>query len=117
LDIRASTTVLGRYESLCFIYSSPIFCLRHWWHMADSERMTVVFPDPLAEQFEAGEFASTSEAVLDAVRLWGARRELSRCELEILGRAWDEGKASGSAGPLSIADVIADAKAERALKG
>jgi antitoxin ParD1/3/4 len=88
--------------------------------MADSERMTVVFPEPLAEQLrtavEAGE-SSTSEAVLDAVRLWGAHRELSRCELEILGRAWDEGKASGSAGPLSIADVIADAKAERALKG
>jgi antitoxin ParD1/3/4 len=89
--------------------------------MADSERMSVVFPEPLAERLrtavEAGEYASTSEAVLDAVRLWGARRELSRCELEILGRAWDEGKASGSAGPLSIADVIADAKAERALKG
>jgi hypothetical protein len=35
----------------------------------------------------------------------------------MLRRALDEGKASGSAGPLKIADVIAEAKAERVLKG
>jgi antitoxin ParD1/3/4 len=89
--------------------------------MADVERVTVVFPEPTAEQLraavEAGEYASTSEAVRDAVRLWGGRRELRKREFEMLGRAWDEGKASGSAGPLKIADVIAEAKAERALKG
>jgi hypothetical protein len=54
---------------------------------------------------------------LDAVRLWVARGELRKREFEMLGRAWDEGKASGSAGPLKMADVIAEAKAERALKG
>jgi antitoxin ParD1/3/4 len=89
--------------------------------MADVERMTVVFPEPLAGQLraavEAGEYASTSEAVLDAVRVWGGRRALRQREIEMLRRAWDEGKASGSAGPLKIADVIAEAKAERVLKG
>jgi antitoxin ParD1/3/4 len=88
--------------------------------MADVERMTVVFPEPLAGQLraavEAGEYASTSEAVLDAVRVWG-RRALRQREIEMLRRARDEGKASGSAGPLKIADVIAEAKAERVLKG
>jgi antitoxin ParD1/3/4 len=83
--------------------------------------MTVAFPEPLAGQLreavEAGEYASTSEAVLDAVRVWGGRRALRQREIEMLRRAWDEGKASGSAGPLKIADMIAEAKAELALKG
>jgi hypothetical protein len=35
----------------------------------------------------------------------------------MLCRAWDDGKASGSAGPLKMADVIAEAKAERAAEG
>ena len=48
--------------------------------MAEIERMTVVFPEPMADQLraavKAGEYASTSEAVRDAVRLVGGRREL-----------------------------------------
>jgi antitoxin ParD1/3/4 len=88
--------------------------------MADIERMTVVFPEPMAEQLraavEAGEYASTSEAVRDAVRLWGGRRALLQREIEMLLRAWDEGKTSGSAGPLRMADVIAEAKAEKAAE-
>jgi hypothetical protein len=31
-----------------------------------------------------------------------------------LRRAWDEGKASGSAGSLNMAEIIAEAKAEKA---
>jgi antitoxin ParD1/3/4 len=88
--------------------------------MAEIERMTVVFPEPMANLLraavEAGEYASTSEAVRDAVRLWGGRRELRQREIEMLRRAWDEGKASGPAGPLKIADVVAEAKAERAAE-
>jgi len=85
--------------------------------MSNIERMTVVFPAPLAEQLraavESGEYASTSEAVRDAVRLWGDRRELRQREIEMLRRAWDEGKASGSAGSLNMAEIIAEARAER----
>jgi len=43
-------------------------------------------------------------------------RELRQREIEMLRRAWDEGKASGSAGPLKMGDVIAEAKAERAAE-
>lgn len=88
--------------------------------MADIERVTVVFPEPMAKQLraavEAGEYASTSEAVRDAVRLWGGRRALRQREIEMLRRAWDEGKASGSAGALKMVDVIAEAKAEKAAE-
>jgi len=50
------------------------------------------------------------------VRLWGGRRALRQREIEMLRRAWDEGKASGSAGALKMVDVIAEAKAEKAAE-
>jgi hypothetical protein len=34
-------------------------------------------------------------------------------EIEMLRRAWDEGKAGGSAGQLDMAEIIAEARAER----
>jgi len=68
--------------------------------MADIERVTVVFPEPMAEQLraavEAGEYASTSEAVRDAVRLWGGRRALRQREIEMLRRAWDQRFSGGT---------------------
>jgi antitoxin ParD1/3/4 len=85
--------------------------------MSDAERMIVVFPAPMAEQLraavESGEYASTSEAVRDAVRLWGGRRELRQRDIELLRRAWDAGKASGSAAQLDMAEIIAEARTER----
>ncbi|WP_342360552.1 type II toxin-antitoxin system ParD family antitoxin [Terrarubrum flagellatum] len=84
--------------------------------MADIERMTVVFPEPMATRIraavEAGEYASTSEAVRDAVRLWDERRAMRGRDLERLRAAWDEGKASGVAGPLDMKAVIAEARAD-----
>lgn len=85
--------------------------------MAEIERMTVVFPEPMAAQLraavEAGEYASTSEAVRDAVRLWESRRRLRDEEIARLRRAWDEGKASGSAGPLDMKAIIEEARTEK----
>lgn len=74
--------------------------------MANIERMTVVFPEPTAAQIraavEAGEYASTSEAVRDAVRLWFGRRQLRENELNHLRQAWDAGKARGTHGPVDF---------------
>src|SRR5258706_16261838 len=82
--------------------------------MAKIERMTVVFPEPMAEQIrasvEAGEYASTSEAVRDAVRLWSGRRRLREQELELLRQAWDEGKSSGSSVRYEMASIIDEAR-------
>jgi len=89
--------------------------------MANIERMTIVVPEPMAAKIRAavaaGDYASTSEVVRDAMRLWSERREFRREELEALRHAWDEGKASGVAGPLDMKSVIAAAKAERAASG
>lgn len=85
--------------------------------MANIERMMVVLTEPMAARLRAavdsGEYASTSEAVRDAVRLWDERRQMRERQRERLGKAWDEGKASGPAGPLDMAEIIAEARAER----
>ena len=86
--------------------------------MSNIERMTVVVPAPMAVKIRAavatGDYASTSEVVRDAMRLWSDRRELRREELEALRNAWDAGKASGVAGPLDMKSIISEARAERA---
>jgi antitoxin ParD1/3/4 len=86
--------------------------------MSNIERMTIVVPEPMAAKIRAavatGDYASTSEVVRDAMRLWSERREFRREELEALRHAWDDGKASGVAGPLDMKAIISAAKAERA---
>jgi antitoxin ParD1/3/4 len=71
--------------------------------MATSVRATV----------EAGEYASTSEVLRDALRLWEARRELRARDVEELRRRWDAGKAGGLAGEIDIHDLIADEKIKK----
>ena len=70
--------------------------------IADIERITIALPEPMAASVraavEAGEYASTSEVLRDALRLWEARRELRARDIEELRRRWDAGKASGPAG-------------------
>jgi antitoxin ParD1/3/4 len=84
--------------------------------MADIERMTIVFPEQMAAEIratvKAGEYASTSEAVRDAVRLWRDRREMRGLERDALRRVWDEGKASGIAGRHDMRKLLAETKAE-----
>jgi len=87
--------------------------------MAEIERLSIALPAPMADAVrravEAGEYASTSEVIRDALRLWEARRDLRERDLEVLRQRWDEGKASGRAGPLDVRRVIAEERAK--LKG
>lgn len=82
--------------------------------MAVIERMTVVLPEPMAAQLraavEAGEYASTSDAMRDAVRLWSERHRLRDLETERLQLAWDAGKASGRHGTLDFEELRREAR-------
>jgi antitoxin ParD1/3/4 len=84
--------------------------------MANIERMTVVFPEPMAANIraavEAGEYATTSEAVRDAVRLWTDKRGQRQRDSEMMRRAWDAGKASGQAGQLDMKSLIKEAESD-----
>jgi antitoxin ParD1/3/4 len=85
--------------------------------MGAYERMTVVVPDQMAAKIhaavEAGEYASASEVVRDAMRLWSERRAFRQEELLALREAWDRGKASGVAGPLDMEAIITRAKGKK----
>jgi antitoxin ParD1/3/4 len=84
--------------------------------MADIERMSIALPVPMADAVrravEDGEYASASEVIRDALRLWESRRELRERDLEVLRRRWDEGKASGRAGPIDIRGLVAGERAK-----
>ena len=85
--------------------------------MAEIERVTIALPEPMAASaraaVEAGEYASTSEVVRDALRLWQARRELRARDAEILRNRWDTGKASGLAGEADVRSIIAQEKTSK----
>ncbi len=59
---------------------------------------------------ETGEYATTSEAVREALREWQWKRELREEDLSRLRQLWHEGKLSGAAVPLDLADTRAEAR-------
>jgi antitoxin ParD1/3/4 len=87
--------------------------------MAEIERLSIALPTPMADAVrravDAGEYASASEVIRDALRLWESRRDLRERDLGIVRQRWDEGKASGRSGSLDIRRMIAEERAK--LKG
>jgi antitoxin ParD1/3/4 len=88
------------------------------------ERMTVVFPEPMAkairEAVEDGQYASTSEVVREAVRDWTRKRWLEDPELiDRLRRSVAQARESGPAVPFDGEAIIKRARAKRdaGLKG
>lgn len=67
--------------------------------MSNVEKISVAVTAEMAatmrEVVEAGEYASTSEVVREALRDWKFRRTQRERAVEELGRLWDEGIASG----------------------
>jgi antitoxin ParD1/3/4 len=93
--------------------------------MADIQKVSVALTggqvSALKAAVEAGEYATTSEIVREAIRDWQLKRELRQEDLRRLGQLWDEGKASGSARPLNWGKLRKDAqqrlaKARKAAK-
>jgi antitoxin ParD1/3/4 len=62
---------------------------------------------------ETGDYATSSEVVRDALRVWDHSRNIDFHPEDIkrLRRMWDEGKASGRGKPFNIERTIAAAKA------
>ena len=84
--------------------------------MAEVEHLSIALPAPVADAVrrvvEAGEYASTSEVIREALQLWEARRQLRERDLEVLRQKWDEGKSSGRAGLLDVRRLIAEERAK-----
>lgn len=59
---------------------------------------------------EAGEYATTSEAVREAIRDWQFKREFRQEDINRLREMWDVGKASGSLRKVNFDKVKREAK-------
>ena len=59
---------------------------------------------------EAGEYATTSEIIREAIRDWQFKRELRREDIKRLRHLWDEGKSSGQAKPLDFEELRQEAQ-------
>ena len=77
--------------------------------MANIEKVSVALTSEqvatLRAAVDAGEYATTSEIVREAVRDWQMKRKLQREDLRTLRRLWDEGKASGPARPVDFREL------------
>ena len=84
--------------------------------MAEIEHLSIALPAPVADSVrravEAGEYATASEVIREALQLWEAHRQLQERDLDVLRQAWDAGKASGRAGALDIGRLIAEERAK-----
>ena len=71
----------------------------------------------LQSAIEGGAYASSSEIVRDALRLWEQREELRALELEHLRRAYADGMASGKPVEIEPAEFLRGLQAERRTRG
>jgi len=82
--------------------------------MASVEKVSIALTSEqisaLKAAVDAGEYATTSEIVREAVRDWQLKRELRQEDIKRLRQMWDEGVASGSAGKLSMKKLRKDAR-------
>ncbi len=88
--------------------------------MPNVEKMSVALTTQqvtaLKAAVDAGDYATTSEAVREAVRNWQAKRELRNEDVRRLRELWDEGKASGNAAPLDF-EIVRVVDGRRELHG
>jgi antitoxin ParD1/3/4 len=74
--------------------------------MAEIKKISVALTagqiDLLKKTVEAGEYATTSEIIREALRDWQFRRIAREEELKRLRAMWDESKASGDSLPVDF---------------
>ena len=82
--------------------------------MANVEKVSIALTTEqlaaLRAAVDAGEYATTSEVVREALRDWQLKRELQQDDLRRLRQLWQEGVASGSAGELDMAALRIEAR-------
>lgn len=81
------------------------------------EKITVALTKEIADNVraavQAGDYASTSEVVREALRDWQLKRISQQEQIEHLRRLWDAGLESGPAGPLDVAEIKREARTAR----
>jgi antitoxin ParD1/3/4 len=65
---------------------------------------------------ETGDYASNSEVVRDALRMWEEKQDRRRAEIERLRAAFNEGIASGPGRSVTAEQLLAEFKARAAAR-
>ena len=82
--------------------------------MPDIQKVSVALTgeqiSALRAAVETGEYATTSEAIREALREWQWKRELRGEEINRLRELWREGKASGEAIRIDLAETREEAR-------
>jgi putative addiction module CopG family antidote len=83
--------------------------------MATVAKISVALPPEMLslvrDVVDAGEYASSSEVVRDALREWQMKRAMRQYALEEVRRLWNEGVASGAGRAVAFADIKRKARA------
>ena len=59
---------------------------------------------------DAGEYATTSEIVREAIRDWQFKRELRQEDIQRLRQMWDQGRVSGKAKQIDLGGLRQEAR-------
>jgi len=82
--------------------------------MSNVEKISVALTHEMAElvrhAVQAGEYATSSEVIREALRDWKAKRLLQQQEIEELRRLWKEGLQSGSGRFSNIEEIKQEAQ-------
>ena len=82
--------------------------------MPDIQKVSIALTSEQVSALKAavdtGEYATTSEAVREALRDWKWKRDLRNDELNHLREHWRAGKASGTAAPLNFPEARKEAQ-------
>lgn len=82
--------------------------------MSQVEKISIALTKPqiniLKSAVKAGEYASTSEIIREALCDWELKQELRRDDISRLRQAWDEGISSGAPRELNFETIRAEGK-------
>jgi antitoxin ParD1/3/4 len=82
--------------------------------MSQVEKISIALTKPqiniLKNAVNAGEYASTSEIIREALRDWELKQQLRRDDISRLRQAWDEGIASGAPREIDFEKIKAEGK-------
>jgi antitoxin ParD1/3/4 len=88
--------------------------------MASVAKISIALPPEMAslvrDVVEAGEYASSSEVVRDALREWQMKRAMRQYAVQEVRRLWNEGLASGPSRAVRFSDIKRKARARLGRK-
>ncbi|UEM25436.1 type II toxin-antitoxin system ParD family antitoxin (plasmid) [Skermanella mucosa] len=88
--------------------------------MQNVEKLSIALTPEMAgmvkQAVRSGEYASSSEVIREALRLWRDHQQARTQEVEALRRAWGEGVASGPSS-RTVTEIIAEGRARLNQQG